>query len=135
MDVSNLLSGLIGALVGILSTFVLYWHDRYVTAKLVLTDRLYILFQDVFWSGSNLDIYKTWDASIRDLWNPYSTVLYFTPWFRRRSLRKAWENYKGEKREVMEQLELEGMIVDNKNAPKNGEEFVRRIHDFLAALG
>src|SRR5262245_31364519 len=124
----NLLSGFIGAVLGVVASSILYWYDRYVAAKLTLSDRLYILFQNVYWGDPNLDVYKTWDASIRELWNPYNTALYFTLRFKREDLRKAWQNYKGEKTEVMEELEREGMIVDNKNAPRNREEFVGRIH-------
>jgi hypothetical protein len=131
MDYSNLFSGLVGALFGIVVTLVLYWHSRYTSAKRALSDRLTILRHDVWWNCTDSEVFKTWDASLKEIWLLYNALFDFALWKRRR-IRNAWERYKGVNREVMEKLQ--GEVFDSKMAPKNKQEFLHIISSFIDAL-
>jgi len=134
METCNLFSGIIGALIGVAITVILYWHSRYISTKRALIDRLSILKHDVFWNCYDQDIFRTWDVSLKEIWLLYNAVFDFVPFWKRTSMQNAWGNYKGEDCDTVKKLSNQGIIVDSKMAPKNKDEFLHRINSFLQAL-
>lgn len=134
MSYSNLLSGFFGAIIGGFVTIFLYWHNRYTSAKRTLINRLTILRHDVWWdcTDSASDIFKKWDESLEEIWILYNSLMDVFPLWRRRSLQRAWEEYKGINKEVMEKLE--GEVFDSKMAPKSKNDFLQKISNMLRLL-
>ncbi len=132
MDYSDLFSGLIGTIIGIVATFILYWHSRYTCAKRALADRLAILQHDVWWNCTDSEVFKMWDTTLKEIWGLYNALFSFAPFWKRRRIRIAWEKYKGVNREVMEKLHR--VVFDSKMSPKNKQEFLHSISSFLDAL-
>ena len=136
VEIGQLLSGFIGVAFGVATTIFLYWFNRYTTARHALIDRLLLLKHDVHWDCNPSDVFKTWDASLKEVWLLYNAFIPIAPPILRRGrVRKAWRDYKGEDHDTMKKLANEGIIVDSKAAPKNKEEFLHKIDSFLKALG
>ena len=134
VNYSNFFSGLVGALLGILCTLLLYWHGRYSSTRRVLADRLIILRHDVWWNCKDNvdDVFKTWDASLKELWILFNAHYEFALFWKRRSVCKAWEKYKGSDLEIQKNLPD---VADTKMNPKSKPEFIQNINTFLEALG
>jgi len=136
IDIGQLLSGFVGVVFGIAATIFLYWFNRYTTARHALIDRLLFLRHDVHWTCAPADVFKTWNASLKEIWLLYNAFIPIAlPILRRGRVRQAWRDYKGEDHDTMKKLANEGIIVDNKAAPKNKVEFLHKIDSFLKALG
>jgi hypothetical protein len=138
IDIKQLFSGFIGVVFGVATTVFLYWFNRYTIARHDLINYLSLLLHDVHWdcNPSPSDVFKTWDASLKEVWLLYNAFIPIAPPILRRGrVRKAWRDYKGEDHDTMKKLANEGIIVDNKTAPKNKDEFLHKIDSFLKALG
>jgi hypothetical protein len=136
MDIRQLFSGLIGVAFGVAATVFLYWFNRYTIARHELINCLSLLLHDVHWNCDSSDVFETWDASLKKVWLLYNAFISVSPPILRRGrVRKAWRDYKGEDHDRMKKLAKEGRIVDDKAAPKDKEEFLRKINSFLRALG
>ena len=129
--ISQLLSGLIGSLLGVAATLVLYLASRRSSTKRALADRLIILRYDVWWDCTDADVFKIWDASLKELWILFNAYYEFAPLWRRRRVRKAWEKYKGVNHYILDHLPN---VPDTKMFPKSKEEFIQNITFFLKAL-
>ena len=134
MSADIIFSGLIGSILGVAVTIGLYWHSRYISTKRVLIDMLSILLHDVHWNCSEPDVFKTWDASLKEIWVLYNAFMDFAPPIKRGRVRRVWENYKGEDHDTVEKFANEGRIVDSKASPKNKDEFLHKIGSFIKAL-
>ena len=110
MDYSNLFSGLIGALIGIVVTVMLYWHSRYTSTKRALSDRLTILRHDVWWNRTDSEVFKMWDASLKEIWLLYNALFDFAPFWKRRRIRtprsKSPSRYKARRERIRKPLSL-----------------------------
>ncbi|MFH0771291.1 MAG: hypothetical protein V1933_01570 [Candidatus Omnitrophota bacterium] len=127
-------SGFIGSVIGVIATIGLYWHSRYISTKRAIVDRLSILQHDVYWNYSESDVFKTWDASLKEIWVLYNAFMDFAPPIKKGKACRAWKNYKGEDQKTIKELANEGWIVDNKKPPKNKNEFLYKIYSFIKAL-
>ena len=134
MESSNLLSGIIGALIGVTATIVLYWHSRYISAKRALADKLIILRHDVWWNCNDSEIFKTWDASLKEIWLLYNAVFDFAPFWKKKHIQNGWEKYKGEDHKIMEKSLGDVQVFDTKRSPKNKQEFLQNITSMIASL-
>jgi|LQYC01.1.fsa_nt_gi hypothetical protein len=134
VNYSNFFSGLFGAVLGILCTFLLYWHDRYSNTRRALADKLIILRYDVWWECEDKvnKVLEAWNASLKELWLLFNAYYEFAPPWKRRCVGKAWEKYKGIDLEIQKNLPE---VPDTKMNPKSKTEFIQRINTFLEALG
>ncbi|MBI3379074.1 MAG: hypothetical protein HY035_11855 [Nitrospirae bacterium] len=131
MTYSNFFSGLVGTLFGVIATLAIYLHSRYTASRRALADRLIILRYDVWWNCTDTDVFKTWDASLKDIWILYNAYYDVAPLWRRRSIKKAWDKYKGVNHYILDHLPN---VPDVKMFPKSKEEFIQNITSFLKAL-
>ncbi len=131
MTYSNFFSGVVGALFGVLATLCMYLHSRYSATRRALSDRLIILRYDIWWNCTDADVFKAWDASLKELWVLFNAYYDFTPFWRRRRVREAWEKYKGVNHYIMDNLPE---VPDTKMFPKSKEDFIQNITFFLKAL-
>ena len=132
MSADVIFSGLIGGVLGAVVIIGLYWHSRYSSTKRALVDRLTILLHDVWWNCSESDVFKTWDASLKEILVLHNAFMDFAPPIKKGRVRKAWEQYKGINQEIMK--ELEGQVFDSKMHPKGKQEFLHKIDSFIKAL-
>jgi len=131
ITMSQLLSGLIGSLIGVLVTLIIYWDSRRTSTKRSLEDRLLILRHDVWFTCTAADVFKTWDASLHELWILFNAYYDFAPFWRRGRVRQAWDKYKGTNNYVLKHLPN---VPDSKMSPKSKDEFIQNITSFLNAL-
>jgi len=132
MESSNLLSGIIGAIIGVAATIVLYWHSRYISTKRALVDRLITLRYDVWYNCTDADIFKQWDTTLKEIWLLYNALFDFAPFWKRKSIAKAWDTYKGIDHKIMEKLR--DQVFDSKLPPKNKQEFLHKITSLIEVL-
>ncbi len=131
ITISQLLSGLIGSLIGVLVTLIIYWDSRRTATKRAIKDRLLILSDHVWFTCTDSDVFKTWDASLNELWILFNAYYDYAPFWRRRRIRKAWEKYKGVNNYVLKHLPN---VPDSKMFPKSKDEFIQNITSFLKSL-
>jgi len=132
MEPSNLLSGLIGTIFGVVFSGCLYWHNRYTSAKRRLADRLMFLRYDVWYTCDDRGVFKAWDDTLKEIWTFYNAFYDVAPCRKRKKVKKAWEAYKGADRKIMESLK--DRVFDSKLPPKNKEEFLHKITSFIEAV-
>jgi len=132
MNIYAIFSGLIGAILGAAIAVGLYWHGRYISAKRALADRLIILRHDVWWNCNDSEIFKVWDASLKEIWLLYNALSDFTPFWKRKKITKAWDVYKGINHKIMEELRYQ--VFDSKLPPKNKQEFLQKINPIIEVL-
>jgi len=72
MEITNLFSGLIGALAGVITAIGLHWYSRYSSAKRNFADRLIFLKYDVWYNCDDRGVLKAWDESLKEIWILYN---------------------------------------------------------------
>jgi hypothetical protein len=131
ITISQLLSGLIGSLLGVTVTLVIYLESRRASTKRAIEDRLLILRHDVWFTCADADVFKAWDASLKELWILFNAYYDYAPFWRRPRVRRAWEKYKGVNHYILDNLPN---VPETKMFPKSKEEFIQNITSFLHAL-
>jgi len=131
INISQLYSGLIGSLIGVTITLILYLDSRRTSTKRALADRLLILRYDVWFDCSETDVFKTWDASLKELWVLFNAYYDYVPFWKRCRVRKAWEKYKGVNHYILTNLPS---VPETKMFPKSKDEFIQNITAFLQSL-
>lgn len=91
MSIYIIFSGLIGSVIGVIVTIGLYWYNRYISTRRALVDRLTILLHDVHWNCDKSDIFKTWDASLKDIWVLYNAFMDFATYQKRQNTQSMGE--------------------------------------------
>jgi hypothetical protein len=132
MEITNLFSGLIGALAGVISTLCLYWYNRYSSAKRNFSDKLIFLKHDVWYNCDDTKVFEVWNESLKDIWILYNAFVDVAPPRKRKKVTKAWGVYKGIDHKIMETFK--GQVFDSKLPPKNREEFLHKITILLETL-
>lgn len=131
INIHQLFSGLIGSLIGVAVTCIIYLDSRRTSAKRALKDRLFILRYDVWFTCTEADVYKTWDTSLKELWILFNAYYDYVPFWRRYRVRKAWEKYKGVNHFILDNLPN---VPETKMFPKSKEEFIQNITSFLNVI-
>jgi hypothetical protein len=126
--------GVIAPLLGVFVAIALYWHKRYSVPRQAFYNRLSVLLNHVQWECGNAtnDIFKVWHPTITEFLPLYNDVMQFALPFKRRGIRKAWQEYKGEDQRIMKGFAHE--IPDSKMFPKSKQEFKHKIDSLLKAL-
>jgi hypothetical protein len=123
MDASNFYSALLGAILGISSSFLMYWYTQYSSAKRKFTDYLLFLKYDVHWECEDRPerVHDYWNKSLKDVWALYNSVYDNTPFWKRKQLQKAWYEYKGVDPEILK------VAADSKFHPRGKQDFIEKI--------
>jgi len=130
-SVSNLASGLIGALFGVGASAAIYWHAGYSNSKEKLFMEITMLRDRFWWHPEGADpnlAFKEWNQSLGVLWPLWHAhYIWSFPWKKRR-LAQAWLKYKGTSDEIV------ALAPDHKSLPRTREEFLQRINALLRSL-
>ena len=124
-----LLSGFVGSAIGALATGFVYWHAGRTNAKTAILAELAMLRHRIWWEGNAQGIFSSWNNSLPVLWPLYFQYYSWCFFWQKRRLNTAWRAYKGVTDEMAE------YVPDTKRHPRDKEEFMKRINDFMSAIG
>jgi hypothetical protein len=90
---SNLLSGLIGALIGASISFYVHYRSRLDAARQKLLGLVYRLGFQSWWNPESGKPALIFHDNYPALWEAYAELRRYLPVWRRKSLDKAWQKY------------------------------------------
>jgi hypothetical protein len=131
ITVDSLVSGFIGAFVGVFAAFLIHDYSNWRKARQNLRDRLLELrCVKVFVPGDPFTDYRAlYNDSFTEVWKLFLAYRDSEPFFRRARLDEAWLQYKGQKKG------RKSLAGDMYVPPITDEETSRRVDCLLRAIG
>jgi len=135
----NLLSGLVGALIGAFAGIYAVRHSHVLQAEAALRNLLVAQRIAVRMLGSE-ETKKQQQSDFLTIYQAYQNLRSVAGWRRRRALDAAWRNYKGNYEDVVplfgeQTVESSGTSTSVKGRSFTREEVLEKIERFLKCLG
>lgn len=129
---SAIISGLLGTLLVILVTLILFWYSHHIRSKSTLINRLEFIRQDVY--NDKVKAAEIWETSLPEIEQLYkSHYLFAVPWQCCR-IKRAWEQYRGIKKEAEKKAKAQGITYISKTPLYDTDDLFHRINTFLKVL-
>jgi hypothetical protein len=126
LTLDNLASGFIGAILGVLASFAIYFHANWRSARNQLRAKLIDMKSvEAAYVGNGIDYIARYKATFKEMWNLVLTYRNTLPCFFRGRIDRAWVEYTGNKK---------GHFPDSFIAPSQEEAVHQRVDLLLQAI-
>lgn len=126
IDMKSLVSGILGAIIGVLGSYGLYFLSRFITARAALRAKLLESREvTVIHDSTSIPPAKWYSNNFQEVWRLLLEYRETIPFLFRREIDAAWSKYKGAKT----------TFLSEHYAPPSNDDVERRVDALLKAVG